>query len=1367
MVIRINVDRSYESANWIKSVRDSNKADKYKKKNKKLKKSNDLPELMTLLAAAEYLFKQGEISEEWVTGFVPPEKRHYHPEGQHKGPREGRFSIIGTEVDQEGNPLAPAGVPQPQPQAPTEANPAEAAHLEKLRAVRPDLNEDQIKSVAAFVKGLGLLGNTPENRVEEIAGTWLDEIDHEGFVDGQNVGLGAIEDRLDVWSADSLEEQAEALGKTLDDVLEEMGVEEEDRDEWRKSPWGLAVKRSAECRQGIAALLNGEDHPFFAIDERESESSVARHELGEAIKSDGGEAIWDYIEKSQAMGSPAKPVGAVAASPLNCNPSGDCKDFCYAYNARGRWPNIIMKSEFLEWAVNNDPKRFAAQVAKDFVYGKGKVLFDNNRALRFFDRGEGSEAWAKVIYHVNRAETPKGTGIRVHVFSKRPAFLNMVAKENIRLLSVDQDNPEIAEGNDLPIAFVFTGKGPIKDRRTGKVRTPEERQAELDRNLSFAEKYKDRIQVVLPVRDLKKKDNGATAEDIKQVRAIQPSDNRKHLGVNMCPIDDGRKKTAEKFEVKPTLDNWTCANCDMGGDKAGLGCYNGQTTDYETFKISETPAALESMSNEDLTALTVLQEDSNTFQQFLSVDKVKDMIRGVGNIYRRDLSPRQRQAAAEESGVANGHWKAENEEAFTEALEEELHKGHEDIQKAVRFGTGTEKLNGEDWKSPFRKWMRTLYLSAKSSPSGKSINPKLAQVLEGSSKVQKSDDFPELMTLLTAVEYLAKQEESEWARFEDWTWKLPETQKYRHDRGKHVGPHGGKYDVIGYEITADGAPIGPGMVTGAGAPRGARKPVDPDPELPSGLQMVPIEEYAKGLEEISGAQITAQTRQAYVSGLGANDPNDTPLQPNVAVYKEVENEETGEVEKSLVGVTTGDGHWVNIGTNTDVLINTNMNGKVQATLVSPKGKPVTKYSWSWSASSSRSKFAKVNKLIKSGIIDKLAQRAASDISSPQRFTLEDTSNEDFSKHRAMGLNTIQRSAMVAALIFHTARRPGSVGSKSDISVPDGDKLMTGGGKVSTAKGLAAVRKVKPDVSIVKSDLLASKIRGEGKDAAVSQFSVKTFGISTLQKRHIVPQSDGSVMLSFVGKSGKVNHAPVTDPVLAKKLTEMSGDKKLGDEDYIFSAGAWGGTGTPPLGDVNPYIRGVTVDALPNVRLTARNFRTLHANEAAAKLIGEADIPTTYSIGDRTVSSLKPQEFMESVEAVIVKQVIADTITLKDAGESPLTAANIQNITRLWIQRRQDRAKMELAEDPSDILGNDPGTCLGNYIDPDLFDEWDQYNELETEELEKNITSISPKKFNAIAEKLKELKKKGWSLTTGGEVTYKKPKRTAARKKKKK
>ena len=203
--------------------------------------------------------------------------------------------------------------------------------------------------------------------------------------------------------------------------------------------------------------------------------------------------------------------------------------------------------------------------------------------------------------------------------------------------------------------------------------------------------------------------------------------------------------------------------------------------------------------------------------------------------------------------------------------------------------------------------------------------------------------------------------------------------------------------------------------------------------------------------------------------------------------------------------------------------------------------------------------------------------------------------------------------MSAALVFHTARRPGSTSRKSNISVPDGEKLMTSGGKISTAKAVKAVQAVKKekegrDVSIVKSDLLAPIMRGEGKDKVLTGFSVRTFGISTLQKRHIVPQSDGSVMLSFVGKSAKVNHAPVTDPALAKKLIEFSKDKNLGDEDYIFSTKAWGGTGTSPVGGTSDYIDSISKGAVPNSKVTARTIRTLQANMVAKDLLASSDIP---------------------------------------------------------------------------------------------------------------------------------------------------------------
>ena len=54
---------------------------------------HEISELLTLLAATEYLYKQG------TADHVPLDQRYYHPEGRHIGPRKGRFSIIGVETD--------------------------------------------------------------------------------------------------------------------------------------------------------------------------------------------------------------------------------------------------------------------------------------------------------------------------------------------------------------------------------------------------------------------------------------------------------------------------------------------------------------------------------------------------------------------------------------------------------------------------------------------------------------------------------------------------------------------------------------------------------------------------------------------------------------------------------------------------------------------------------------------------------------------------------------------------------------------------------------------------------------------------------------------------------------------------------------------------------------------------------------------------------------------------------------------------------------------------------------------------------------------------------------------------------------------
>ena len=69
-------------------------------------KFNNLSKLVVLEAALDHLLKQ-----DGTGSHVPREKRYYHPEGKYQGPRGGKFSEIGVDVDQRGKPLKTQDAP--------------------------------------------------------------------------------------------------------------------------------------------------------------------------------------------------------------------------------------------------------------------------------------------------------------------------------------------------------------------------------------------------------------------------------------------------------------------------------------------------------------------------------------------------------------------------------------------------------------------------------------------------------------------------------------------------------------------------------------------------------------------------------------------------------------------------------------------------------------------------------------------------------------------------------------------------------------------------------------------------------------------------------------------------------------------------------------------------------------------------------------------------------------------------------------------------------------------------------------------------------------------------------------------------------
>jgi len=611
------------------------------------------------------------------------------------------------------------------------------------------------------------------------------------------------------------------------------------------------------------------------------------------------------------------------------------------------------------------------------------------------------------------------------------------------------------------------------------------------------------------------------------------------------------------------------------------------------------------------------------------------------------------------------------------------------------------------------------------------------QPQQAEEEVKKSNDLPEILTLLASVEYLYKQDESQWARFKDWTWELAEEKKRYHSDGRHTGSKGGTYDVIGYEVTAEGKPIGPGRVTGVAPPRGqvglvgdepspslqaiwSNRPVSPSQpnSLPQDVNdLVTLEEYSKGLIEVSKAELNQMVSDAYTQGLGTGALASTPIRPNIAVFSE---DDKG--QRSLDGVSTGDGHWVAArlmdpenplkGGKQDIMINRNVDGKVQATSINKRGGKEVLYSWAWSANSERENHSKVARLIKSGIIGKIIKRMKSDIKNPKPV-----------EGGPKGVEKTREAAAGAVVIGLTGRRPGNPKQASEVSVTEKYRKS----KLTPPQAVSAVKDSKgiPQSSkiISKADILEFIKDPDGK---IAKIQVRTFGVSTLQGRHVKDNGDGSVTLQFLGKAGKLNETTITDKAVAADL--LSRKKKTKDTGQLFDITASG---------INAYIKALTGKAAGK-GATAKNLRTLNATMMAQDIIASENIPTVVTIGDRQVSKIGVAEFEASVEYAEVKQIdklkaIQKKAGLKETGF--LSPVERENYIRDWIQRQQDKKKLNIVGEPvAEEIGNTAAMAIGEYINPDMFSDWDAYFQMEVEEIA-NKPTLSPKKEVSIRKRI--------------------------------
>ena len=303
-------------------------------------------------------------------------------------------------------------------------------------------------------------------------------------------------------------------------------------EEHNGTPWAKAAMEGIFVRQAIKSYASGNTPDFQSMFDHKNAIKVR-----ELVKKKGMDGVHIYLDAAKFIGDAAKPINNVSSSFINCNPSEDCAKYCYATEGHYRYANSVIKSELVSLAIEMDPVRSAKRTAAEY---KATAEFANNKALRLFDKGDGSSEWIPYIKKLN------DEGIRVQIFSKVPEFLRQVPEVNLRLLSIDKSNMEMANENpDLSVAFVYGGGHEQIDFLARLV-------------------TQGQIQVVLPVKQGRKV---LSDEQTDALKKAVPG-----IGKYVCPIDSGIKKIGPNSEP----DKWNCTKCDKNG---GLGCFFGKVTE--------------------------------------------------------------------------------------------------------------------------------------------------------------------------------------------------------------------------------------------------------------------------------------------------------------------------------------------------------------------------------------------------------------------------------------------------------------------------------------------------------------------------------------------------------------------------------------------------------------------------------------------------------------------------------------------------------------------------------------------------------------------------------------------------------------------
>lgn len=305
--------------------------------------------------------------------------------------------------------------------------------------------------------------------------------------------------------------------------------------------WAASAVKSLVIRDIFNSLITGQDVEALMSHEFWGGDPIARFDKMISALKRGPAGVERLAMFYNFIGANRKAENDISSSYLACDPSTACAMFCYAVKGLGGTHVQLMKSEFTELASKMFPEVVMKNVVESF---SGSHAGMSNLSLRINDKGDLSEAQVNLIKMLNQE------GMFLQIFSKRPERLRQLNDQNLKMLSIDETNYNLAlENSDLQLAVTLT------DNFTEEM----------------VDAINDRVAVYLPV-NLK-----GTVWTPAMLKAKWPK-TYKSMTKAMCPVEAGNATTSHGLSFVDVLagrggGSWVCTACDILGAN---GCFNGK-----------------------------------------------------------------------------------------------------------------------------------------------------------------------------------------------------------------------------------------------------------------------------------------------------------------------------------------------------------------------------------------------------------------------------------------------------------------------------------------------------------------------------------------------------------------------------------------------------------------------------------------------------------------------------------------------------------------------------------------------------------------------------------------------------------------------